>query len=91
MVWKKYNRDTEQWEDNPKADKLWDKYIGLVDKIYSADDWNNANDSTRQYYSSAVVKTLIKEWSDEEIKELMPLLYEARNVREYEILKDMRY
>lgn len=91
MGWKKYNKEKEQWEDNPEADKLWDKYCGIVNKIYSVDDWNDADDNTRQYYSGEVVKTLVKEWSNEEIKELMPLLYEARNVREWQILKDMRY
>lgn len=91
MAWKKYNKETQQWEENPEADKLWDKYCKVVDEIYSVDDWNNAGDPQRQYYSSTVVKTLIKEWSDDEITELMPLLYEARNVREWQILRDMGY
>lgn len=91
MGWKKYNKEKEQWEDNPEADKLWDRYREVVDKVYTPTDWNEGTDMDRQYYSSAVVKTLIKEWSDKKIKELMPLLYESRNVREWQILKDMGY
>ena len=89
MGWKKYNVDTQEWDEDIRGEELWNKYIKLVDGIYSMDDWNNADDTERQHYSSKVVKKLILTWSEEEIKELVPYLYNARHVREWEILKDM--
>lgn len=91
MGWKKYNKETDEWEDNPRADELWEEYLKIQNSEYSACDWNCASDEVKQRYAGSVVRRLVVEWYTDKVQELMPLLYNARHVREWQILKDMGY
>lgn len=92
MGFRRLNRENGEWEDQPELDKLWEKYMELSNSVYTADEWNmNSDNSQRQRWSNMVVRKLVKEWSDSDIRELMPLLYEMRNVREWQILREMGY
>lgn len=89
-MWQKLNKETNQWEPCERSEELWNKYLDIQREVFSIDDWNNADDSTRQRYSGKVVKKLLRSWQDGDITDLVPLLYNARNVREWQILRDMR-
>lgn len=89
-MWKKYNEETGEWEDNPKADELWNKYLKIEENVDDS-ELDIRSNSYSDMYSGLVVRDILKGFTENEIKELVPLLYNGRRVREWQMLRNMGY